>query len=172
MRPLSQGLQRVHLEASLRDPAASRRTGAMIGELVKNVPASRTACTVGAGSESSGESSVTEPCPEGPPAGESPSSEEPVSPATEVEHDLPPPTFAGSGGDESGHGPGRIFRLRRNPVARLRNILSLFRVEAPNRDENVTRLDCPDRAPSVTPPLGLGAGTYPNDKADERNNHG
>ena len=61
----------------------------MIGELVKNVPASRTACTVGAGSESSGESSVTEPCPEGPPAGESLSSEEPVSPATEVEHDIP-----------------------------------------------------------------------------------
>ena len=27
VRPLSQGLQRVHLEASLRDPAASRRTG-------------------------------------------------------------------------------------------------------------------------------------------------
>ncbi len=61
----------------------------MHGELVMNVPESRTAYTVGAGSEGSGESSVTEPCPEGPPAGESLSSEEPVSPATKVEHDLP-----------------------------------------------------------------------------------
>ena len=72
-----------------------------------------------------------------------------------------PPTFAGSGGDESGHGPGRIFRLRGNPVARLRNILSLFRVEAPNRDENVTRLDCPGRALPVTPPLGSGRAPTP-----------
>ena len=96
----------------------------MIGELVRKASASRTVCTVGAESESSGESSVTEPCPEGRPAGESPSAEEPVSPATEVEHDLPATDVRRPGQRRKRPQSRKLFRLRRTPVARLRNILS------------------------------------------------
>ena len=152
---------RVHLQASLRDPAASHRTGADDRRTREERPGVRTACTVSAGSESSGQSCVTEPCPEGPPAGESLSSEEPVSPATEVEHDLPATDVRRLGRRRERPRSRKDFPSPGKPGCPSSNILSLFRVEAPNRDENVTRLDVRTAAPSVTPPLGSGRAPTP-----------
>src|SRR5271157_1137746 len=69
--------------------------------------------------------------------------------------------IGGSGRALSSRGGSKVFRLRRTPVARLRNISRSFRVATGNRDENLASQDRPDRATSVTPPLGSGRAPTP-----------